>query len=123
MATHCGMGVTAFSKYCRELTNSGPVEYLNHCRLDHAARQLKACPSVPVTEIAFGHGFNSSQYFATVFRRRFHATPRKFRNATSSRVPARTASSSVAVTTAHGVVDLEPGETPTARSRSLEVRG
>ena len=80
MAAHCGMGVTAFSKYCRELTNSGPVEYLNHCRLDHAARQLRGCPLVPVTEIAFGNGFNSSQYFATVFRRRFHATPRNFRD-------------------------------------------
>src|SRR5262249_46652163 len=29
IATHCKLGVTAFSKYCRELVNIGPVEYLN----------------------------------------------------------------------------------------------
>jgi AraC family L-rhamnose operon regulatory protein RhaS len=79
MAAHCGMGVTAFSKYCRELVNSGPVEYLNQCRLDRAADQLGKYPSLPVIEIAFRNGFNSSQYFATVFRRRFHTTPRQYR--------------------------------------------
>lgn len=79
MATHCGMGVTAFSKYCRELVNTGPMEYLNRCRLDFAARQLREEPTVSVTEIAFRNGFNASQYFATCFRRRFGCAPREFR--------------------------------------------
>jgi AraC-like DNA-binding protein len=79
MAGHCGMGITAFSKYCRELVNNGPVEYLNQCRLNRAARQLKENLALPVTEIAFQNGFNSSQYFATLFRRRFHKTPRAYR--------------------------------------------
>ena len=79
MAAHCGMGVTAFSVYCRELVNNGPVEYLNACRLDHAASQLKAIKAKPVTEIAFECGFNSSQYFATVFKRRFKLPPGDYR--------------------------------------------
>ena len=78
MAEHCGMGVTAFSKYCRELVNSGPMEYLNHCRLDRAAQQLRENKGASVTEIALACGFNSSQYFATRFRRRFHVSPREF---------------------------------------------
>jgi AraC family L-rhamnose operon regulatory protein RhaS len=82
MASHCGMGITAFSQYCRELVNSGPVDFLNQCRLDHAARQLREQPQRTVTEIAFGNGFNSSQYFATAFRRRFQATPHAFRRQT-----------------------------------------
>jgi AraC family L-rhamnose operon regulatory protein RhaS len=81
MAAHCGMGITAFSKYCRELVNNGPVEYLNHCRLDRAARQLREFPNQSVTDIAFANGFNSSQYFATRFRRRFHQAPRTYRAA------------------------------------------
>lgn len=80
MAKHCGMGITAFSQYCRELVNSGPMEYLNQCRLDRAAREILAGTERPITEIAFANGFNSSQYFATVFRKRFKTTPRDYRS-------------------------------------------
>jgi len=75
MAKQCGMGVTALSKYARELVNVGAMEYLNQCRLDHAARQLSEQPEASVTDVAFGNGFNSSQYFATCFRRRFKTSP------------------------------------------------
>jgi AraC family L-rhamnose operon regulatory protein RhaS len=79
MAEHCGMGVTAFSKYCRELVNTGPMEYLNQCRLDFAARELRAEPHTSITDIAYRNGFNASQYFATRFRQRFGQTPRDYR--------------------------------------------
>ncbi|HEV2693464.1 MAG TPA: AraC family transcriptional regulator [Verrucomicrobiae bacterium] len=78
MAEHCNMGVTAFSKYCRELVNTGPMEYLNQCRLERAAQQLRTRPELSVTEIAFANGFNSSQYFATRFRRHFKMSPSRF---------------------------------------------
>jgi len=73
------MGVTAFSKYCRELVNTGPMEYLNQCRLEFAARQLRAEPTVSITDIAYRNGFNASQYFATRFRQRFGCSPRVYR--------------------------------------------
>lgn len=78
MAEHCGMGVTAFSKYCRELVNVGPMEFLNHCRLERAAQQLREGASESITDIAMACGFNSSQYFATRFRQRFHVSPSQF---------------------------------------------
>lgn len=78
MAGHCKLGVTAFSKYCRELVNIGPVEYLNQCRLERAAEQLRTLQTPSITDIAFTNGFNSSQYFATCFRRRFKMTPSQF---------------------------------------------
>ncbi|MDR3456283.1 MAG: AraC family transcriptional regulator [Verrucomicrobiae bacterium] len=78
MAAHCNMGVTAFSKYCRELVNTGPMEYLNQCRLERAAQQLRTRPELSVTEIAFANGFNSSQYFATRFRRHYKVSPSRF---------------------------------------------
>lgn len=78
MANHCGMGVTAFAKYCRDLVNAGPMEFLNRCRLDRAAQQLRANSGLSITEIAMACGFNSSQYFATRFRQRFHVSPSRF---------------------------------------------
>jgi AraC family L-rhamnose operon regulatory protein RhaS len=78
MASHCKLGVTAFSKYCRELVNIGPMEYLNQCRLERAAQQLRTRPELSVTEIAFANGFNSSQYFATRFRRHYNVSPTRF---------------------------------------------
>ncbi len=78
MAEHCGMGVTAFSKYCREIVNAGPMEFLNQCRLDRAATLLRENAELSVTDIAMSCGFNSSQYFATRFRQRFHASPSRF---------------------------------------------
>ncbi|HEV2435544.1 MAG TPA: AraC family transcriptional regulator, partial [Verrucomicrobiae bacterium] len=85
MASHCSMGVTAFSKYCRDLVNTGPMEFLNQCRLERAAQQLRTQPERSVTDIAFANGFNSSQYFATRFRRRFRVAPSHF----SENAPAR----------------------------------
>jgi AraC family L-rhamnose operon regulatory protein RhaS len=82
MAAQCGMGVTAMAKYCLELVNSGPMAYLNLCRLKHAARMLHDYPQKTVTEVAMICGFNSSQYFATVFRKRYQMTPKAYRAVT-----------------------------------------
>jgi len=79
MAAHCGMGITSLSKYSRELVNEGPVAYLSMCRLKHAARDLLEKPRISVTDIALGVGFNSSQYFATSFLKRFGITPSEYR--------------------------------------------
>jgi AraC family L-rhamnose operon regulatory protein RhaS len=79
MAKQCGMGITAMAKYCRELVNNGPMAYLNLCRLEHAARNLLENPKVSVTDVAMRAGFNSSQYFATLFRKRYQMTPVSYR--------------------------------------------
>ena len=85
MAAQCGMGITAFSAYCRSLVNAGGIDYLNQCRLEHAAREIRENPERPITEIALDCGFNSSQYFATVFGRRFKITPTAYRKRESPR--------------------------------------
>jgi AraC-like DNA-binding protein len=78
MAEHCGMGITSFAKYTRECVNVGPMEFLKQCRLNHAARQLREQPGASITGICFSNGFNSSQYFATCFRKQFKMSPREF---------------------------------------------
>jgi AraC family L-rhamnose operon regulatory protein RhaS len=80
LAAHCGVGLTQFVAHCRSLTNLSPVQYLIRCRLEHAARRLRAEPDVTITQIALDCGFATSQYFATVFRRRFGCTPQTWRS-------------------------------------------
>jgi hypothetical protein len=72
------MWVTAFSKYCGELVNSGPMEYLNQRHLEFAARQLRAEPSVSITDVADG-GSDSASAWAT--RRMCIANANKRRSA------------------------------------------
>jgi AraC-like DNA-binding protein len=78
MAGHCGLGITSFAQYTRQFVNVGAMEFLKQCRLNHAARQLREHPGTSITDVCFSNGFNSSQYFATCFRRQFKMSPRKF---------------------------------------------
>ena len=69
MAAAAWLGRSQFSQYCRELTNMTPLEYLTSRRVAQAMRLLREADDVTITDIAFLVGFQSSQYFATVFRR------------------------------------------------------
>lgn len=79
MARACRVGVTYLTASCKETFNSTPSDQLCRIRLAHAARMLREHPQRPVTEVAFAVGFNSSQYFATRFRKQFGTTPGRFR--------------------------------------------
>jgi AraC-like DNA-binding protein len=89
MADSCGLGRTQFSIYCQELTNMSPIEYLTRRRLDIASALLLSQPRLPITEIAFRCGFESSQYFSAVFSKHFKLSPAAYRKQTPSAVDAR----------------------------------
>lgn len=80
MAEQCGLGRTRFAEYCRQIVNMPPTDYLIHCRVESAKKLLKASPTQSITDIALDCGFQTSQYFATVFRQRTSQSPRDFRN-------------------------------------------
>ena len=67
-------------RHLREHTNSTPIEYLTRCRLEHACSLLQSEPARSVTDIALACGFETSQYFATVFARHFGRSPRIWRD-------------------------------------------
>lgn len=79
MAQQCGLGRSFFSHYCKQITNRTPIEHLTRCRVEAAARRLRETPGCPVTDVAFACGFQSSQYFATVFARQMGCSPREWR--------------------------------------------
>ena len=75
IARACRVGTTYLNSACKELFNATPSDQLCRIRLAHAARMLRDESARTVTGIAFTAGFNSSQYFATRFRRQFGKTP------------------------------------------------
>lgn len=79
MARQCGVGATSLVKYCHDLINTTPMDYLNRCRLAWAVEQLKREDIGTITEVAFKAGFSSSPYFATLFRRRYGMSPSQYR--------------------------------------------
>lgn len=80
MAEHCGLGVTRFVHYFRSLTNSTPMQYLTHLRVEAAASKLLQQPDANISDIGYDCGFSSSQYFATVFRKQMGCSPAAYRN-------------------------------------------
>ena len=82
LAQYCELGVTRFSHYCRQLTNMTPMEFLTRYRLDAAVELLESDEN-SITDVAMRCGFGSSQYFATVFRRRYGVSPRMWRKSGS----------------------------------------
>lgn len=79
MSDACGLGRTQFTRYCQEITNMTPVKYLRHLRVRRAALLLQREPEMSITDIAFECGFESSQYFSTVFSASYKASPRDWR--------------------------------------------
>ncbi len=79
MARQCGLGTTHLTHHSKQLTNMTPVQYLNRCRVEAAAKLLLEQPRISITEVAMACGFSSGQYFATVFRRHFGRSPVTYR--------------------------------------------
>ena len=70
------------------MVNASPMEFLAMKRIEKA-KELLRDTDLRVTDIAYHCGFQSSQYFSTVFRRYTSRTPAEFRaDVTSSRMTA-----------------------------------
>lgn len=79
MSEACRMGRSQFNERFRELTNMTPVEYLNYRRIVAAAEVLRCDRTISITDLAYDSGFQSSQYFATTFKRQLGCSPREYR--------------------------------------------
>jgi AraC-like DNA-binding protein len=80
MARKTGLARTRFAHHCRKLTNLSPMEYLQRLRVEKA-KLLLAGSGLSITDIALDCGFASSSYFASVFRKHVHGSPREYRDA------------------------------------------
>ena len=60
----------------RENLGCSPMEYVTRYRLDKACAMLRSGASV--TEAALASGFHGASYFAEVFKRTYHMTPKEY---------------------------------------------
>lgn len=67
LATYCKLGRSQFSTLFVKLTGDTPIRFLNGLRIQQACRVLRET-RLPITRIAHDCGFESSQYFARVFK-------------------------------------------------------
>lgn len=76
MANLAGMSVGYFKFWFKSKTGMPPREYVNRLKIEQA--KLDLLTSKRVTEVAFGLGFGSSQYFATTFKKFTGTTPKSY---------------------------------------------
>jgi two-component system response regulator YesN len=69
---------TYFGRFFHELTGLNFTNYVNEVRLKHASEMLTTT-DLSVNDVAERAGFNSTQYFIRVFKKKFHITPRTYR--------------------------------------------
>lgn len=78
LAGVAGMAPSAFSRFFKQHTGRGPMDYVIDTRLGVAARKL-VDTSASVSEICYACGFNNLSNFNRTFKARRGYTPRDFR--------------------------------------------
>ncbi len=73
------MTPSSFSRMFSKETGTSFIEYLNHIRLEHAAKELEISNGT-VSDIAFHNGFGSIPQFNKLFKRKFGVSPREYKN-------------------------------------------
>jgi AraC family L-rhamnose operon regulatory protein RhaS len=78
MADACGLQRTQFSNWVKTETGENPVQFLNRLRIDRA-KEMLATTDRSITEVGADCGFQTSQYFAKVFKDYTLTSPRRYR--------------------------------------------
>lgn len=78
-----GVSPKYFCVIFKSMTGMTAFEYLNTYRIEKACKALIST-DLPITEIAFSHGFNDLSYFIKTFKKHKSVTPKHFRNANYS---------------------------------------
>jgi signal transduction histidine kinase/ligand-binding sensor domain-containing protein/CheY-like chemotaxis protein/AraC-like DNA-binding protein len=84
VAEMINMGRTAFFRKFKGLTQMAPVEFVRDMRLKRAAQYFDG-GNDNIAEVGYIVGFNSSKYFSTCFRAKYHLSPSDYLKAKQSK--------------------------------------
>lgn len=84
LAAELGVSPRTLLRRFRAATGMGPLEYLQHVRIE-SAKQMLAKSSRPIERIGYMVGYADSGFFKDVFRRSVGLTPAEFRRASRAR--------------------------------------
>ena len=79
IAAVCGLNRSYFGKIFKDGIGKSPQEFLLNYRMIKAAELLKST-AYSITDISLECGFNNLSYFNKLFKRKYHLTPREFRD-------------------------------------------
>ena len=72
------LSVSHFSKIFRQVYHLSPIDYLQQIRLEKACHLLSTS-TFSIAEIAIACGFEDSNYFSRIFKKRFGVSPTKWK--------------------------------------------
>lgn len=78
IAASCFISPFHFSRLFKKITSFSPGRYLQQVRLKNAELLLKNS-AMPVADVAFSSGFNSTAYFTTSFKQQYKINPAQYR--------------------------------------------
>ena len=79
IAVSLNMSYTWFRRMFRQYTGLAPAQYITQLKIQKA-RELLSVTSMPIKEIALELGYESIDYFSTLFKKQTGTTPGQFRN-------------------------------------------
>lgn len=83
LADQANMNPQYFCRFFKSVTGKTPVNYINHYRIEQAAKLLQT-KDVKITEICFNVGFNNFSYFIKKFKEYKNYTPSHYKKTTIS---------------------------------------
>lgn len=77
IAEHCHISVSYLCRLFKNFLSTTPIEYINNQKLSHAKYMLKNGHNV--TEACYASGFNSYNYFISIFKKNVGLTPTEYK--------------------------------------------
>ena len=79
LAKLCNLSVSSFKREFKKVFNDTPNNYITDLKLKRA-KELLSITEMPISEIAYGVGFNDPLYFTRTFKKKIGSSPSEYRS-------------------------------------------